>query len=190
MWQSDNDDDGNRGCRIVYVMEHGNYGYVDEMTGAGWNQHYLGQPTEIPLRHWHLSDPGVVPNLLQTGAGAPCGISVNEGDLLPKVFHDQIIHADAGPSIVRAIRSPTTAPATRPRSSISSAARGIAGSGRWMCASHRTVRCSWPIGTIRASAGMPSKTPSVAASSASRRRGANTSFRNSTSTRSTARSRR
>ena len=84
MWQSDNDDDGNRGVRIVYVMEHGNYGYVDEMTGAGWNSPYLGQPTEIPLRHWHLSDPGVVPNLLQTGAGAPCGICVNEGDLLPR----------------------------------------------------------------------------------------------------------
>ena len=44
----------------------------------------------------------MVPNLLQTGAGAPCGITVNEGDLLPAVFHDQIIHADAGPSIVRA----------------------------------------------------------------------------------------
>ncbi len=101
MWQSDNDDDGNRGVRIVYVMEHGNYGYKDEMTGAGWNSPYLGQPAEIPLRHWHLSDPGVVPNLLQTGAGAPCGILVNEGDLLPAVFHNQIIHADAGPSIVR-----------------------------------------------------------------------------------------
>ena len=44
----------------------------------------------------------MVPNLLQTGAGAPCGITVNEGDLLPAVFHNQIIHADAGPSIVRA----------------------------------------------------------------------------------------
>ena len=26
LWQSDNDDDGNRGVRINYVMEHGNYG--------------------------------------------------------------------------------------------------------------------------------------------------------------------
>ena len=102
MWQSDNDDDGNRGVRINYVMEHGNYGYTDEMTGASWGQYYLGQSTETPLRHWHLTDPGVVPNLLQTGAGAPCGITINEGDLLPAVFHDQIIHADAGPSIVRA----------------------------------------------------------------------------------------
>jgi putative membrane-bound dehydrogenase-like protein len=102
MWQSDNDDDGNRGVRINYVMQHGNYGYTDEFTGAGWNSPYLGQPADTPSRHWHQSDPGVVPNLLQTGAGAPCGITVNEGDLLPKVFHDQMIHADAGPSIVRA----------------------------------------------------------------------------------------
>ena len=30
LWQSDNDDDGNRGVRINYVMEFGNYGYQDE----------------------------------------------------------------------------------------------------------------------------------------------------------------
>jgi putative membrane-bound dehydrogenase-like protein len=36
LWQSDNDDDGNRGVRINYVMEFGNFGYVDEATGAGW----------------------------------------------------------------------------------------------------------------------------------------------------------
>ena len=35
-FQSDNDDDGNRGVRINYVMEFGNYGYTDEMTGANW----------------------------------------------------------------------------------------------------------------------------------------------------------
>jgi putative heme-binding domain-containing protein len=57
---------------------------------------------EIPLRHWHLNDPGVVPNLLQTYQGSPTGICVYEGTLLPKVFRNQIIHCDAGPSIVRA----------------------------------------------------------------------------------------
>jgi hypothetical protein len=43
-----------------------------------------------------------MPNLLQTGAGSPTGICVYEGDLLPKIFQGQIIHCDAGPSIVRA----------------------------------------------------------------------------------------
>jgi hypothetical protein len=37
LWQSDNDDDGNRGVRINYVMEYGNYGYADELTGEGWS---------------------------------------------------------------------------------------------------------------------------------------------------------
>ncbi|HIL24121.1 MAG TPA: dehydrogenase, partial [Verrucomicrobia bacterium] len=102
IWQSDNDDDGNRGVRINYVMEYGNYGYKDEFTGAGWRTKRTNIEKTIPLRHWHLNDPGVVPNLLQTGAGSPTGICVYEGDLLPKIFHGQIIHCDAGPSIVRA----------------------------------------------------------------------------------------
>jgi putative membrane-bound dehydrogenase-like protein len=102
IWQSDNDDDGNRGVRIVYVMEHGNYGYRDEITGAGWQSPRTNLEADIPHRHWHQNDPGVVPNLLFTGAGSPTGICINEGDLLPAVFHNQIIHCDAGPSIVRA----------------------------------------------------------------------------------------
>jgi putative membrane-bound dehydrogenase-like protein len=101
LWQSDNDDDGNRGCRINYVMEYGNFGYVDELTGAGWQKPRTNMEKEIPLRHWHLNDPGVVPNLLQTYQGSPTGICVYEGNLLPKVFHNQIIHCDAGPSVVR-----------------------------------------------------------------------------------------
>jgi putative membrane-bound dehydrogenase-like protein len=102
LWQSDNDDDGNRGVRINYVMEFGNYGYKDELTGAGWRDPRTNLEEEIPLRHWHLNDPGVVPNLLQTGAGSPTGICVYEGDLLPEVFRNQIIHCDAGPNVVRA----------------------------------------------------------------------------------------
>jgi putative membrane-bound dehydrogenase-like protein len=102
VWQSDNDDDGNRGVRINYVMEYGNYGYKDEFTGAGWRDPRTNLEAEIPLRHWHLNDPGVMPNLIQTGAGAPTGICLYEGDLLPEVFRGQIIHCDAGPNVVRA----------------------------------------------------------------------------------------
>jgi putative membrane-bound dehydrogenase-like protein len=101
LWQSDNDDDGNKGVRINYVMEFGNYGYRDEITGAGWQSPRTNIETEIPLRHWHLNDPGVVPNLLQTGAGSPTGILVYEGTLLPRIFHNQVIHCDAGPNVVR-----------------------------------------------------------------------------------------
>ena len=102
LWQSDNDDDGNKGVRINYVMEYGNYGYKDEFTGAGWQSKRPTLETELPRRHWHLNDPGVVPTLLLTGAGSPTGIMVYEGDLLPDVFRGQMIHCDAGPNVVRA----------------------------------------------------------------------------------------
>jgi putative membrane-bound dehydrogenase-like protein len=101
LWQSDNDDDGNKGVRINYVMEYGNYGYTDEMTGAGWSASRTNIEAEIPRRHWHLNDPGAMPNLLQTGAGSPTGMVIYEGDMLPKVFQNQMIHCDAGPNVVR-----------------------------------------------------------------------------------------
>jgi putative membrane-bound dehydrogenase-like protein len=102
IWQSDNDDDGNKGVRINYVMEFGNYGFKDEITGAGWQTQRENMEKEIPERHWHLNDPGVVPTMLLTGAGSPTGICIYEGTLLPKVFHNQVIHCDAGPSVCRA----------------------------------------------------------------------------------------
>jgi hypothetical protein len=83
-------------------MEYGNYGYKDEMTGDGWRVNRTNKEKEIPLQHWHLNDPGVVPNLLQTGAGSPTGMVIYEGNLLPEVFHNQMIHTDAGPNVVRA----------------------------------------------------------------------------------------
>lgn len=104
LWQSDNDDDGNRGVRINFVMEGGNYGYVDERTGAGWQVPRTNMEEEIPLRHWHQNDPGVVPNLLLTGGGSPTGICVYEGTLLPERFRGAVIHCDAGPNVVRAYR--------------------------------------------------------------------------------------
>jgi len=101
IWQSDNDDDGNRGTRLNFVMEFGNYGFRDEFTGATWKTPRTGAHEAIPLRHWHLNDPGVIPNLIQTGAGSPTGILVYEGKLLPGRFHNQLIHCDAGPNMVR-----------------------------------------------------------------------------------------
>jgi putative membrane-bound dehydrogenase-like protein len=102
LWQSDNDDDGNQGVRINYVMEFGNFGYVDELTGAGWQSPRTNMEAETPRRHWHMNDPGVVPTLLLTGGGSPTGICVYEGALLPPPFRNQVIHCDAGPNVVRA----------------------------------------------------------------------------------------
>jgi putative membrane-bound dehydrogenase-like protein len=102
VWQSDNDDDGNRSVRINYIMEFGNYGYKDEMTGASWQARRTNPEKEIPQRHWHLNDPGVVPNVLQTGSGSPTGMTMYEGTMLPEIFYGQMIHAEPGHNVVRA----------------------------------------------------------------------------------------
>ncbi len=101
LWQSDNDDDGNRGVRINFLMEYGNYGYRDKLTGGNWRERRPGWNEEIPLRHWHLNDPGTVPNLLQTGSGSPCGMIVYEGDMLPEMYRNQLIHCEPGHNVVR-----------------------------------------------------------------------------------------
>ena len=102
LWQSDNDDDGNRGVRINYLMEYGNYGYKDLLSGASWRERRTGWDNDIPKRHWHLNDPGTVPNLLQTGSGSPCGMLVYEDNMLPQKFQNQPIHAEPGHNVVRA----------------------------------------------------------------------------------------
>ena len=108
LWQSDNDDDGNEGVRINFLTEFGNYGYTDEMTGAGWGDAWnkaarKGVPAKEKVQYeWHQHDPGVVPDLLHTGGGSPTGICIYEGNLLPELFRNQIVHCDAGPRVVRA----------------------------------------------------------------------------------------
>jgi putative membrane-bound dehydrogenase-like protein len=77
---SDNDDDGNRGSRVIWVMDGGSYGY-----------HTPGSP-----RHWGEEVPGNVPKLVGTGNGSPCGIMVYEGSLLPGIYKGCLFEADAG----------------------------------------------------------------------------------------------
>lgn len=101
MWQSDNDDDGNRSTRINFVMDYGNYGFKDEMTKADWRTRRINMEDSVWRQHWHLNDPGVVPNLVQNYAGSPTGILVYEGKLLPAEYQNQVIHADAGPNVIR-----------------------------------------------------------------------------------------
>jgi putative membrane-bound dehydrogenase-like protein len=102
VWQTDNDDDGNRSTRLNYVMEGGNFGYRDEMTGAFWRVRRTNMEPEIPRQHWHSADPGSVPNVRINGAGSPSGVTVYEGTLLPKQYQGTILHADPGVNEVRA----------------------------------------------------------------------------------------
>jgi putative membrane-bound dehydrogenase-like protein len=80
LFTSDNDDDGNRGCRVIWAMDGGHYGY-----------HTPGSP-----RHWGEEVPGNVPKLVGTGNGSPCGIMVYEGELLPAEYRGGVFEIDAG----------------------------------------------------------------------------------------------
>ena len=102
VWQSDNDDDGNQGVRINFVMEGGNFGFKGPK-GFDWKRDQPAFPNQTKQEaHWHQRWPGVVPNLLNTGGGSPTGIAVYEGDLLPEQYRGALIHCDAGPNVVRA----------------------------------------------------------------------------------------
>jgi putative membrane-bound dehydrogenase-like protein len=80
IFTSDNDDDGNRGCRVIWAMDGGHYGYKTP-----------GSP-----RHWGEEVPGNVPKIVGTGNGSPCGIMVYEGELLPADYHGAVLEVDAG----------------------------------------------------------------------------------------------
>lgn len=77
---SDNDDDGNRGCRMYWVIDGGKYGY----------QHPESN------RHWAEEIPGVIPKLVGTGNGAPCGLLVYEATTLPGIEVGSVLQIDAG----------------------------------------------------------------------------------------------
>ena len=106
VWQSDNDDDGNQGVRLNQILEHGNFGFGDELTGATWTVACIGASSNWQRRHWHQNDPGVVPNLLVSGgAGSPTGMTVYEGRLLPESIRNRLFHCDAGYEVCRTYTS-------------------------------------------------------------------------------------
>jgi putative membrane-bound dehydrogenase-like protein len=80
VFTSDNDDDGNRGCRIIWVLDGGHYGYR----------------TPGSARHWGEEVPGNVPKLVGTGNGSPCGLTVYEGHMFPREYHGGVLEAEAG----------------------------------------------------------------------------------------------
>ncbi|MFN0242880.1 MAG: PVC-type heme-binding CxxCH protein [Planctomycetota bacterium] len=101
MFTADNDDDGNAACRTTWVMEGGNYGYCSADGTRTW--HADRRPGQSAVAaHWHQEDPGVAPAGTINGAGAPTGVVVYEGALLPEKFRGAVLNADAGASVVYA----------------------------------------------------------------------------------------
>ncbi len=98
LWQNDNDDDV-VSCRVSWIMEGGNYGFFSPDGSRTWRAD-MRPGQSIPTAHWHQEDPGVCPPGFITGSGAPTGIVVYEGDLLPEKFRGMVLSADAGRNTV------------------------------------------------------------------------------------------
>ena len=80
IFTSDNDDDGNRGCRVIHAIDGAHYGYRTP-----------GSP-----RHWGEDVPGMMPKMVGTGNGSPCGVAFYESDRLGKAYEGAVLEAEAG----------------------------------------------------------------------------------------------
>lgn len=98
LWQNDNDDEV-LACRTSWLMENGNAGFFSTDGTRSWKADQRpGQ--SIPTAHWHQDDPGVMPVGDITGAGAPTGITMIEGDELGEAYRGTLLSADAGRNII------------------------------------------------------------------------------------------
>ena len=79
---------GRRQCRILQLR-------WDKVL-AGGSEAWSG----VFSAHWHQDDPGVIPAGDRTGAGAPTGIVMNEGDALGEQYRGILLSADAGRNVI------------------------------------------------------------------------------------------
>jgi putative membrane-bound dehydrogenase-like protein len=98
LWQNDNDDQV-VACRTTWLMEGGNAGYFSTDGTRYWQADQRpGQ--DMFTAHWHQDDPGVIPAGDNSGAGAPTGIVMYEGDQLGEKYRGMLLSADAGRNVV------------------------------------------------------------------------------------------
>lgn len=99
LWQNDNDDDGNMGCRVTWLMEGANQGYFSADGSRKWQVDKRPEQ-ETVTAHWHQEDPGVLPMGDNTGAGAPTGIVFNESDLLGEKYRGLLLSCESGRNVI------------------------------------------------------------------------------------------
>ncbi len=98
LWQNDNDDQV-VACRTSWLMEGGNAGYFSTDGTRYWQADQRpGQ--DVFTAHWHQDDPGIMPAGDMSGAGAPTGITINEGDGLGEKYRGLLLSADAGRNVI------------------------------------------------------------------------------------------
>ncbi len=142
IFTSDNDDDGNRGCRVIWAMDGGHYGYHTPGSPAALGR---GSPRQRPQARRHRQRQPVRHHGLRGRAAA--------GRIPRRRARGRRRHPPGQLLPDRRATGPRSAPITR-----SSSAATTRGSGPSMPARRRTARCSSPTGTTRASAATPSAT--------------------------------
>ena len=92
----DNDPDSAPPCRLLHVVEGGDYGY----------QFRYGRSGLHPFQSWHGQFPGTLP--MAAGVGeAPCEIISYESDGLPREYYGDLLVASWGEhDIERMVLSP------------------------------------------------------------------------------------
>ena len=98
LWQNDNDDQV-VACRTSWLMEGGNAGFFST-DGTRYWQADQRPWQDIFTAHWHQDDPGIMPAGDNSGAGAPTGITLNEGDALGEKYRGLLLSADAGRNVI------------------------------------------------------------------------------------------
>jgi putative membrane-bound dehydrogenase-like protein len=81
----DNDPDSSPPCRLIHVIEGGDYGY----------QYRYGRSGISPLHAWNGQLPGTLPMVAGTGE-APCGMLCYQADGLPQKYRDKMLVASWG----------------------------------------------------------------------------------------------
>lgn len=103
LWQNDNDDDGNKGVRVSWLMEGGNMGYFNPDGSRKWQADR--RPGQSTVRaHWHQDDPGVIPMGDSTGAGSPTGLTFYESDLMGEKYRGTLLAGEAGRNVILAYK--------------------------------------------------------------------------------------
>ena len=137
LWVVDNDPDASPPCRLIHVVEGGDYGY----------QFRYGRSGRHVFQAWNGELPGTLPYAAGTGE-SPCEVVAYESDGLPKEYRGSLlVPAWADHRVERYVVKPNGASFTAERKAFVQGGKEFRPSGLTVAP---TGRCSSPTGCRRA----------------------------------------
>ena len=97
-WSNDNDG-GAQSNRVLWAMDGANTGFFSSEGSRMWRADQRPGQNDFTAQ-WHQENPGVIPAGDRTGAGAPTGITIYEGDALGERYRGMLLSADAGRNVI------------------------------------------------------------------------------------------